>query len=68
MTGISNGMENLKRDAQEIAGAVAKGDENTTDLANSLVDLNVDQAQTQASVKVVQAVDETLGSLLDIMA
>ncbi|WP_455204316.1 hypothetical protein [Kaarinaea lacus] len=68
LTGIHNGLDNLKHDANEIATAVAKGDESTSDLAKSLVDLNTDGRQIEASVKVVQAVDEALGTLLDVTA
>ncbi|NOZ54296.1 MAG: hypothetical protein GXP08_14390 [Gammaproteobacteria bacterium] len=71
MTGISSinqGMDNIKQHAHEIASAVKKGDENTAELAKSLVDLNVDQRQVEASVKVVQAIDETLGTLLNVRA
>ena len=67
-TGINNGMGNLKHDAQEIASTTAKGGENTADLAKSLVDLNLDRHQIEASVKVVQAVDETIGTLLNVKA
>jgi hypothetical protein len=66
--GIYNGLDNLKHDAHEIASASAKGGEDTADLAKSLVDLNTDRHQIEASVKVVQAVDETLGTLLDVTA
>lgn len=65
---ISTGFENLRNDAERIAGASAKGGEDTTELAKAMVDLNVDQRQIEASVKVVQAVDEILGSLIDIKA
>lgn len=68
LMGIYNGLDNLKHDAQEIASASAKGGEDTADLAKSLVDLNTDRHQIEASVKVVQAVDETLGTLLDVTA
>ena len=68
LMGIYNGLDNLKRDAHEIASASAKGDEDTADLAKSLVDLNMDRHQIEASVKVVQAVDETLGTLLNVKA
>ena len=66
LMGIYNGLDNLKHDAQEIASATAKGGEDTADLAQSLVDLNIDRNQIEASVKVVQAVDETLGTLLNV--
>jgi hypothetical protein len=68
LMGIYNGLDNLKHDAQEIASASAKGGEDTADLAKSLVDLNTDRHQIEASVKVVQAIDETLGTLLDVTA
>ena len=64
--GIQQGMDNLRRDAQSIASSSAKGNENTKDLAESMVDLQVDKQQVEASVKVVQATGEVLGSLLDI--
>ena len=65
---ISTGLENLRHDAERIANASAKGGEDTGDLAKAMVDLNVDQRQIEASVKVVQAVDEILGTLIDIKA
>lgn len=68
LTGINNGMTQLKRDAQDIASTTAKGGEDIADLAKSLVDLNTDRYQVEASVKVVQAVDETIGTLLDVKA
>ena len=66
ISGINTGFENLKRDAHDIASSVAKGKEDPVDLAKSLVDLNQDRSQAEASVKVVQAVDEVLGTLLDV--
>ena len=66
LNGIHQGMERMRQDAHDIASAVKKGDEDVPDLAQSMVDLKVDALQVQASVKVVQAVDETLGTLLDV--
>ena len=68
MNAISTGLDNLKHDAERIANASAKGGEDTADLAKAMVDMNVDRRQVEASVKVVQAVDEMLGTLLDITA
>ena len=68
MNGINQGLEQMRQHAHEIASAVKKGDENTKDLAQSMVDLNIDQRQIEASVKVVQAVDEVLGTLFDMKA
>ena len=66
--GIQNGYENMRRDAHEIASATAKGGEDTKELANALVDLNMDRNQVEASVKVVQAADEVLGTILNTFA
>lgn len=68
LAGIQKGLDNLNRDANGIAQSVTKGSQNTTDLAKSLVDLKVDQRQVEASAKVVKAVDDVLGSLIDINA
>lgn len=65
---IHNGMDNLRHDAHEIASATAKGNEDPADLAQSLTDLNTHSRQIEASVKVVQAIDENLGTLLDTLA
>ena len=68
LSGINTGLDNIKRDAHDIASTLTKGKEDTADLAKSLIDLNQDRSQVEASVKVVQAVDEVLGTLLDIHA
>ncbi len=68
LNGILTGTNNMRQDAHAIAASVAKGGENTTDLAKSLVDLNLDKRQVEASVKVVQAMDGVLGTLLDVKA
>ena len=65
---ISSGFESMKNNAEKIASTSAKGGEDTDDLAKAMVDLNFDRQQIEASVKVVQAVDEMLGTLLDITA
>jgi len=68
VSSLQTSMENVKRDAHDVASSVAKGKEDTTDLASSMVDLNQDRTQAEATVKVVQAVDEVLGTLLDVHA
>lgn len=67
MLGIQHGMDQLRRDAHSVASLSAKGNEDTKALAKAMVDLNVDRLYTQASVKVVQASNDVIGSLLDIM-
>ena len=68
LAGIQKGLDNLKRDANNIAQTVSQGSQNTTDLAKSMVDLKHDQNQVEASGKVVKAVDDVLGTLIDINA
>ena len=65
LQGLHSGLENMRRDADDIASASAKGKEDTAELAGSLTDLNMDRSQVEASVKVVQAVDEVLGTLFN---
>lgn len=64
LEGIQRGVDNLRRDAQAIAGANQPG--STAELTQPLVNLKVDQLQVAASVEVVKTLDETLGTLLDI--
>lgn len=68
MQGITTGLNNLRRDANEIAQAVNGDADNLTDLADSLVNLKFDQAQVRSSAKVVETVHDLLGHLLDEMA
>ena len=68
ISGIQTGLDNLRKDAEKIAQATTKREEDSTDLTQALVDLNTDRHQIEASVKVVKAVDEVLGTLLDLRA
>ncbi len=67
--GIQRGLDGLRKNAAEIASAdqLNKAGQNT-DLVGSLVDLQQNEIQVQASAKVVSAVDEVLGTLVDIRA
>jgi flagellar hook protein FlgE len=62
--GINNGIQRLNKDAADIASATKP--QSNTDLTSSLVNLNADQRQVEASTKVIKAQDEMLGTLLDI--
>jgi len=66
LQGIHQGLDNMRKDAHVIASANTQRDENTRDLAEAMVDLNVNARYTEASVKVIKAADEVLGTLLDI--
>ena len=68
LTGIQKGMNELQKNASEIAGKSTMEGQNAKPLIESLVDLKANVQQVEASVKVVQASDEIIGTLLDIKA
>ena len=69
LQGIQRGLEGMRQNAAEIASADQlnnAGEE--TELANSLVGLNQNKVQVQANAKVVSALDEVIGTLIDTRA
>ena len=67
--GIQRGMDGLRKNASEIASAdqlnkAGKG----SNLEGSLLDFEQNKVQAQASAKVVSAIDEVVGSIIDIRA
>jgi hypothetical protein len=67
--GIQQGLNNLRRNASEIASADQLNQAGSdTDLVGSLVGLKESQVQVQANAKVVSAVSDVLGTLLDTEA
>ena len=67
--GIQQGLNNLRRNASEIASADQLSQAGKdTDLTGSLIGLKESEVQVQANAKVVSAVDEVLGTLLDTQA
>ncbi len=66
--GIQKGLDGLNRDAAQIASAKQMKNESSADLAQPLTNLVLDKLQVAASAKVVKAADETLGTLLDVLA
>lgn len=67
--GIQQGLNNLRRNASEIASSDQLNQAGKeTDLAGALVGLKQSEAQVQANAKVVSAVGETMGTLLDTEA
>jgi hypothetical protein len=61
LEGIRRNLERFDRAAQRLSRA-PRGD-----LAGDLVDLKISKIGVQAGVKVVQAVDEMIGTLLDVI-
>ena len=58
--GISRGMANVEQDAQAIASG--------SDPMGALVDASQQKLNVQASAKALQIADQTLGTLINIMA
>lgn len=65
VAGIQRGMEGMARNADEIARATSG---EGGDIVTPLMESRLNQLQVEASAKVVKAVDDTIGSLLDEMA
>ena len=67
--GIQRGLDGMRKNAAEIASADQLNQAGKeTDLAGSLVEMNQNKVQVQASAKVVSALDEVVGTLLDTRA
>lgn len=67
--GIQQGLDGIRKNASEIASADQLNRAgNETDVVGSLVELQQNKVQVQASAKVVSALDEVLGTLIDTRA
>lgn len=63
--GITTGLNNLRRDANDIAQAVNGDADKPAEVADSLVNLKLDHLQVRSSAKVVETVQDLLGQFLD---
>ncbi|TNF37481.1 MAG: hypothetical protein EP315_02580 [Gammaproteobacteria bacterium] len=69
MQGIQRGLDGMRKNAAEIASADQLNQAGSeTDLAGSMVEMNQNKVQVQASAKVVSALDEMVGTLIDTRA
>ncbi len=70
LQGIQRGLDGLRRNASEIASARQMRSTGTPskDLTRSIVELDQHSLQTSASVKAFRAMDQMIGSLLDVKA
>ncbi len=70
--GIQSGMMGMENAARQIARGGVDGPQGSADsgkgLLEPIIDLKLYERSVQASAQVVKTADETLGSLLDIMA
>ncbi len=68
LMGIQRGFEGIRHNAQQVAEATTTLPEPDIGVVKPLVNMISDRTQVEISAKVVKAVDETIGSLLDVMA
>ncbi|MGR6872760.1 hypothetical protein ACU6U9_15150 [Pseudomonas sp. HK3] len=67
LAGIQKGEQQLTQAAQQVASAsTTRPVSPNQDVAKALIEEKESQRQVEASAKVVQAADQTLGSLVDI--
>lgn len=67
--GIQNGIQGLRRNAAEIAGAHQISSKfPTKNLVRAMVELHQNSQQVSASVKAFKTSDQMIGTLLDIKA
>jgi len=64
--GLQKNQQQLAKTAEDIASYPVK--RSNSDLTRSLVELKEQEIGIKANVKTLQAADETLGSLLDVLA
>ncbi|MEJ2464415.1 MAG: hydrolase [Candidatus Thiodiazotropha sp.] len=65
LQGIHKGFQGMRRVASEIASTQQTTQSKPTDLSRAMVEMKVHANQTKASVKVLKAADEMLGTLVD---
>ncbi len=68
LAGIQNGLNDLQKNASQIAGKSTMEGTNTKSLVEAVVDLKANVQQVSASMKVLKVSDELIGTLLDIKA
>jgi flagellar basal body rod protein FlgG len=68
-TGVQNGLDGIQKNASQLASkdALASGmtDASPVSAVNEMVDMKMNQYQVIASGKVIETVDQMLGTLLD---
>jgi len=69
MLGIQRGLDGIRKNAAEIASADQLNNAGQeTDLLSSLVELQQNKVQVQASAEVISALDEVIGTIIDTRA
>lgn len=65
--GIQRGLADVQRNASNIASTDTMTADNASNLAESMVGLMSARTQVEASARVVETVNETLGTIIDVM-
>jgi len=69
LQGLQRGLQGVRRSAGEIASPRMLGGKfPTKDAARAMVELHQNEQQVASSAKALQAVNQTIGTLLDIKA
>lgn len=68
LQGIHKGLAGLERNAANIASVKQFTSDGPEELVGSLIGLKVNRLQIEMSAQVVKVADETIGTLLDILA
>lgn len=68
LAGMKKGLDGMNRAASEIASAGQSTEAHTASLSRSMVDLKQAQVQVAVSAKVIKAIDESIGYLIDDFA
>lgn len=70
LAGMLNSQSAIQKSAEQIvqAGTIEKDTSTTTDLAEPIVNMKIEQRVFDASAKIVKTADEMLGTLMDIKA
>ena len=66
-SGLQTSQANIAKNAQDIA-SLGTNKSSDVNLTESLVDLKVNQRSFEANAKVISTVDDTIGSLLNVIA
>lgn len=66
--GISRGMANFARDSQAVAQGIMSQGGDSDAVTGALVDGQQQALNVEVSAKVLQVANQTLGTLLDVMA
>jgi len=68
LSGVQKGLAGFQKNSGQIAGAVISESANEKLLITAVVDLKINETQVAASMKVLSASEELIGTILDIKA